>query len=382
MLQVLQHNDAAIPLARVSDLAAFERQWRDLTRRSAPHTMAQTYEFALATLEQALEAKRKAFLVAAGDGDRLTGILGLTLEGGFHRTLRPFSCGSHEEYGGPLLEAGREYDSTLRLLRAARSIAADRLTICNLEHGGPVDAALEASPVRQTVEANEACVVSSGLYHSWSDAERTMSRSDRQILRRNDRRLREAHPQTPIVCGWCETAENSSRALAFLMASKRQWLASTRRRSKWLNKPNVPAFLERLIRKTDLQRFPIMSEIRVGDRTIAASVCLHNEFKIDYLINAVDPEYLRYSPTKMLIRFMSEYALDRGRDFDFCVSISAYKQEWPVEIRNLRTRTLLLSPLGQCPSPSELRRNAAMVLGPYKRRAASALGLAKDRAVA
>ena len=90
-------------------------------RRSAPHSMAQTYEFAVAAAEQALAMKRQMFLVVLiRDDGRLTGILGLTLERGFHRTLWPLSCGSNEEYGGPLLELGREYDTMARLLRAAR----------------------------------------------------------------------------------------------------------------------------------------------------------------------------------------------------------------------------------------------------------------------
>ena len=339
--------------------------------------MAQTYEFAEAAVEQALAAKRRAFLIVAGDGGRPAGILGLTLERGFHRTLRPFSCGSYEEYGGPLLEAGREYDVMQRLLRAARSIPADRIAICNLAHGGPIDSAVQASGMRQSAQAVEACVVNSQRYSNWSEAEPDMSKKDRHYLRQIERRLREAYPETPIHCGWCETVEDSSRALAFLMATKRQWLASEGKSSDWLHKPDVQAFFERLIRKTDLRQFPLMSEIRVGDQTIAASACLQSETKIDYLINAFDPKYLRYSPTKMLIRFMSEYALERGRDFDFGVTVHDYKREWPVEIRELRTRTLCLNAFGRCLSPEEIRVGARNILRPHKRRLLDALGRTK-----
>ena len=157
-----------IEIRDAANILRFESQWRDLARRSSPHTMAQTFEWALTAVEFDLAEKRRCFLVIVHEGERWSAVMGLTLHRDFHRSLRPFSAGSHEEYSGPLLEAGRERVLADKILALATSIPADRLMLYNLTAGHATDLAADALPLPQSVQALQAYVSRHARYANWA----------------------------------------------------------------------------------------------------------------------------------------------------------------------------------------------------------------------
>src|ERR1700709_1816365 len=98
--------DRIIDLRSTEDISRFVTVWRDLAERSAPHSMVQTYEYALAAMQRASETSTKAFLAAIEDDERLIGIAGFTLtRRSLHWIVEPFTNGSHEEGFRALVEA-------------------------------------------------------------------------------------------------------------------------------------------------------------------------------------------------------------------------------------------------------------------------------------
>ena len=237
-----------------ADVLGFEGQWRDLARRASAHTMAQTFEWALTAVELDLAEKRQCYLVVVREGERWSAVMGLTLYRGFHRTLRPFSGGSHEEYSGPLLEAGRERVLADQILALATSIRADRLMLYNLTAGHATDLAAEALPLRQSVQHMQSYVCWHAKYATWAEAEKALSPGDRRDLRRYVRRLQETDPGAALFCGWRRSVAESREGLDFTLAEKRRWLLRTKKTSLWLGEDRVSEFLQTARRPASISK--------------------------------------------------------------------------------------------------------------------------------
>jgi CelD/BcsL family acetyltransferase involved in cellulose biosynthesis len=348
-----------------SDILILKEPWRDLARRACGHSMAQTFEYGLTAVDQELARGRPCYLLEVWEASQLVGVWGLTLcKDALHGTLKPFSCGSDEEYSGPLLDARCEAAVAEQILRLAVSMKADRLKIYNTIADGAVDAAATALPLRQSAHTMQACVVNAAQAPTWGDVEKRLSSGNRNNLRRFVRRLRENFPDGSIDVGWSHSIGESQEILKFIFDEKRRWLKEKGLRSLWLNGAHVEEFFGRLLVNANLREHPVIASIRVDGKPIAAILCLNSLSKLDSYITVFDPTYRLYAPSKLLVKFLMTWALERKRDFDFGITLADYKEEWPIEIRTYRTRTIYLTLRGRSPNISE-------ILGASRKRLAS-----------
>ena len=348
-----QVSGEVLELRRREDLLAIEPEWRALTRRATAHTLAQTFPFALTAYEMDRRLRRRSFVVLARRDGVWAGVMGLSRFHGFHSVLKPFSCGTHEEYCDPPLDPANAAGAARALVRAAATINADRLMLYNLRIGGPFDEAVLQSRARQSGGAIQAFVVRAARFATHNEIERAISGDHRRKLNGYARKLSNDWPDARIAAEWLHTVDETLPALEFVIREKRLWLERTGKRSNWVNSDFVSDFLTALGPNLDLARYPFCAALRVDRKIIAAAVCFQTDTTIDYFINAYDEEFKKYSPTKLLLRFLLQYAMSKGRDFDFCVTLADYKKEWPVEIKDCVTRTVYLSGFGRITSPRE-----------------------------
>ena len=153
--------------------------------------------------------------------------------------------------------------------------------------------------------------------------------------------------------------------MAFLFARKAQWALEKHKRSSWLGRPEVPEFFRRLVR--EIER-PLVAAVRLDGVPIAAAICLVGPRSLEYVITTFDPKYSTYSPGKLLIWFLAEWAIQRRLDFDFCFMVSDYKQEWPVERNEYVTVKVILTLRGRIPELREMIRFARFTLSGMRRR--------------
>ena len=121
-------------------------------------------------------------------------------------------------------------------------------------------------------------------------------------------------------------------------------------RSIWLGRPEVPEF-RRLAREAPER--PLVAAAQLDGRPVAAAVCLVGPRAVEYLVTTFDPSFAAASPGKLLIGFLTRWAIERGLDFDTRRLAAPYKDRWLAEKRPLVTRTVALTLRGRIPDPGE-----------------------------
>ncbi|HXZ17879.1 MAG TPA: GNAT family N-acetyltransferase [Roseiarcus sp.] len=341
-------------------LADIEAEWRALYKRA--NSFAQTFEYARAALAVAEQQGKQSFVVTVRDGDALRGVWGLTLEReSLHSVLKPFSCGTNEEYSSPLLE-----DPALagRVFRQAASLRgkADRLMIYNMCADTIVERAATALPFPQRADRLDGLIIRASKHATWADAEKRLSGKMRSSLRTSARRLEQLGE---LSIGWCDSDVDD--VLAFFFRRKTEWLKEKGKRSNWVarNDVHVPEFFHELVRSTDN---PVVAAVRLDGVPIAAALCLVGPRAVEYHATTFDPKYASCGPAQLLVRFLAQWALDRGLDFDFGMTVYDYKRKWTEDTRTYVTRRVMLTARGRIPQPREIERSVRVNLGKVRRR--------------
>jgi hypothetical protein len=143
------------------------------------------------------------------------------------------------------------------------------------------------------------------------------------------------------------------------------------KRSRWLNDTDSFArFFKQFCRNVDLSQFPVVASVDLGEIPIAAALCLNNTISVEYAFTTYDESFSKYRPGKLLLKYLIEWSLTKGRDFSFGIMIAPYKEEWPVERRAYVSRAIFTSRLGRAPTPDEVWRatRARLAASPLLRR--------------
>lgn len=342
----------------LESLARIESEWRALEDRAT--SLCQCYDYARAAFSIAEEQGKRSFLVTVRDGGVLRGVWGLTLTRSFHAVLRPFSSGTHEEYSWPLVDSPSVASQIFQQITTLTGVA-DRLIIYNTPEGSPLDKAAAELPFPQKVDAIEGCAILASQNASWLAVEKAMPKALRYDLRTGLKRLSE---KGAVTVGWCDSVDEADKVLAFYFSRKAQWLSEKGKRSLYVNKPEVPEFFKRLSRTSDR---PLVASLQFDGAPIAAAICLVGPVAVEFYMTTFDTDFRAYSPGKLLIRFLAEWAIERGLDFDFRILKADYKDRWPVLASSYNTRTVMLTMRGRIPDADEINRFARQRAGKIKR---------------
>jgi CelD/BcsL family acetyltransferase involved in cellulose biosynthesis len=349
--------DSVVPVD-LELLSKLEPEWRALEGHAV--SFCQCYDYARVALSIAQELGRLSFLITVRDGIVLRGVWGLTLTRSFHSVLRPFSCGTNEEYSWPIIDSP-SIASRIFQQAATLSGAADRLMIYNLAEGSPLDSAAGKLPFPQTSDPIKGVAISSSRYKTWPTVEKALPKGLRYDLRTGLKRLSE---KGTVTIGWTDRADDADKVLAFFFERKAAWLAEKRKRSLWITKTEVPEFFKRLVRATNR---PIVASVQLNGVPIAAAICLVGPVAVEFFMTTFDPSYAAYSPGKLLIRFLVQWAIERDLDFDFRITLADYKKRWPVEARDYNTRTVMLTTRGRIPDPKAIINRIRLLIGATRR---------------
>lgn len=119
----------------------------------------------------------------------------------------------------------------------------------------------------------------------------SLSRKTREGHRRQWRRIQELDGFRYVH----ETGEDRFAAIAWLLDTKRRWARAKNKTAPWLQDRTIDRFTERLLRGEDAPEFWVPT-MRIGDRIIAAKLCLVERETLNYSKITHDPEFDLYSP--------------------------------------------------------------------------------------
>lgn len=121
---------------------------------------------------------------------------------------------------------------------------------------------------------------------------------------------------------------------------------------RWQAKGRPGAFASQAVREMHQQVAAAFAEtgglilklVKAGDKAIAAVYCLCAGSTATYYLGGFDPEYAKYSPSKLTIAECIREAIDRGyTTFDFLKGNEEYKSQWRAEPQP--TYRLVLGPI-------------------------------------
>jgi CelD/BcsL family acetyltransferase involved in cellulose biosynthesis len=267
------------------------------------------------------------------------------------RIAKALTCGSGEEYGGPLVKAGADSAVYANAVAAMMQVRADVLEIPFVREGSPLQMALESAPqswVLARVPARWRSLpgysISLREFPQWGDFVRTLPKSLRASLRRRRRRL---EGRGHVEFGWCKTAGDAASVLTWLFDNKRRWAESRGMRTPYLMDDQVRDFFIALAHRTDLSTNPLVPFLKVDGVPVAAAVTLVGSRSVEGFITTYDEAYSPCSVGNLLTEFQVCWAHANGRDFDLRVFYAEYKATWANRQTQHRTRMIFLRMRGR-----------------------------------
>lgn len=339
-----------------SSLDAFRtlrREWEGLTAVAQAYSFSLTWTYCELAAARVLSAGGRVDVIRVHDGRGLCALWPLAIQRkGLLRVAKTLSCGTDEEYGGPLVRDEANKEIMTQAVRATAGIHADVLQVRFVRRDTALYEALASRPRSWLLP-----VVPKGLrddvpgytidlrqHPRWEDFAATRSKSLFVDLRRYMKRLT-GKGQTEI--GWCKTAEDAESVLMWMFANKRHWAMSRQFHTKYLMSDAVRDFFIELARRTDLSSMPIVTFIKLDGVPIAASVNVVGPRYFEGVITTYDERFSDCTPGNLMHDFCMKWAHANGRDFDLRPVYSTYKARWADQVSDLSTQLIFLTPLGR-----------------------------------
>jgi CelD/BcsL family acetyltransferase involved in cellulose biosynthesis len=248
------------------------------------------------------------------------------------RVAKALTCGSGEEYGGPLIKAGAGRAVYAAAVAAIRQVDADILEVPLVRHGSALQKALDPLPqswVLARVPARWRGLPGFSVMlrdvPRWEDFVSTLSKSLRSTLRYRHKRL-EARGHAEF--GWCQTVTDATAVLNWLFDMKRAWAERRSVHAAYLRGDRVRDFFIELAHRTDLSTIPLVAFVKVEGVPVAASVNLVGSRTVEGLVATYDEAFAECSVGVLLAEFLVKWSHANGRDFDFRPLYVDYKVSW------------------------------------------------------
>jgi CelD/BcsL family acetyltransferase involved in cellulose biosynthesis len=329
-----------------------EPLWRALAATAESHSPFSSFEYCELAVERALTNGAAIEVAMVYDADELLALWPVAIVSkGLLRRAYSLGCGCGEEYGGPLIGDTRRAGLHPAAVDAMTRIHADVLEIPMVEHGTPLQQALDAAPgswVQRRLPARwrelPGYSIALRAYPAWNDFLATRNATLRSALRSSVKRLRK---QGDVSFGWCRTADEAHSTLTWLFGNKRRWALARGIESRYLMDDQVRDFFIALARRTDLSNVPLVAFVSVDGQPVAASVNLVGPHSMEYFITTYDEAFGTFSVGNLLVEFLAQWAHANRRDFDFRPLHGDYKARWADRVTRHESRLLVLNPRGR-----------------------------------
>ncbi|KAA5613495.1 GNAT family N-acetyltransferase [Rhodovastum atsumiense] len=265
------------------------------------------------------------------------------------RIARVLTCGTGDEYGGPLLHEAAGRPVIERMLEAVTHLPAEVLQV-QVRQGTLLQQCLEAAQPRlllwllRGLGAATGYVIRLRDVPRWEDFLASLSSNDRGNLRRR-RRLLEARGQVEI--GWCTTPGDAEAMLTWLFTTKREWAEDRGIHTRYPLDDRIRDFFIALSRQLDLATTPFITFVKVDGMPVAASLNLIGGHSLEGFVTTYDEAFARYSVGTLLLEFLAHWAHANGRDLDMRPAFGHYKSRWATHEEQYRTLFVFPSARGR-----------------------------------
>ena len=321
---------ATIVRGHASAIEALRLRWNELLDRCERPSIVQSYTWCRTGFEKLAalhDIQFAALLIERGDS--LVALWPFTTRksGGLVEVF-PLGSGGYEEYGGPLYDRAEDERELAWLLAAKIRELGDLIRLFNL----PEEAVLTRMICAQAGVSSHRLPTLSIHFDKFDSFDKYMfslSKRVRVDSRYQLRRL-EKHGATFVRL---EDPDETAAALDWLFTAKLAWVRANRKNvsgynGQWLMSGEALKFLKQIsegqVEAGELGVFVI----RTTSEIIAAGVCLIEPVMIQYYYTAYSPAWADFSPGKVLTYKLSEWAFQRGANFDFRQTTAAYKESW------------------------------------------------------
>lgn len=375
-LRTLRHDIKTI--ASLDAFKALRGEWDELTATAHNYSFCLTYSYCELAASILLSAGGKVEVIRVYDARGLCALWPVAIHRkGLFRVAKALSCGSDEEYGGPLARDDATSEVFELLVQASAEIHADVLQVRFVMCDGLLHQALKSQAHSWLLP-----IVPKGLrddvpgfsinpreYPRWQDFEATRPKLFSN-LRRNFKRLN-AHGKAEI--DWCKTVEDATTVIAWLFANKQRWAVSRQLHTKYLMDDRVRDFFIELAHRTDLSTAPFVAFVKLNGVLVAASVNLIGPSSFEGYFTTYDEAFADCSPGNLMHEFCMKWTHANGRDFDLRPIYSAYKARWANRETHHSTQTIFLTLRGRLAEFVLLKGYGMRVMGRFRSSLASKL---------
>jgi CelD/BcsL family acetyltransferase involved in cellulose biosynthesis len=349
-------------------LRALRHEWDALTAAVHDHSFCLTYSYCELAASVVLSAGGRVEVIRVYDVQGLCALWPVAIQRkGLVRIATALSCGTDEEYGGPLVRDGADAEVFTKVVRATTEFHADVLRVRFVTRDGMLHHALGSRPQSWLVP-----IVPKGLRDDvpgYSISLRECPRweefaATRPKLFVNLRRyFRRLNATGQVEIGWCKTAEDANAVVTWLFANKRRWAVGRQIHTQYLMNDQVRDFFVELAHRTDLSSTPLVAFVKLDGVPIAASVNLVGPTSFEGYFTTYDEAFADYSPGNLMHEFCMKWAHANGRDFDFRPIHSTYKARWANRETHHSTLTIFLTLRGRLAELGLLAGYGARVMG-------------------
>jgi len=323
-------------VTQIDDLEALGQrsaEWNALVQRSSTNTVFQTLEWQQSWWK-AFGAGARLLLLVVEAGDKLAGIAPLmVLERrvlGRRRRIVEF-IGTHAaDYCDFIVEPGRP-DAVAALVQALleRSGEWDVLHLVNIAETSPLRDALPAAFERRRY-TTDLRVLYECPTHVFGDRA-----ADEKLLKKKNIRLkvnRLTRQGRLDFAVYSEAGEIERQLEAFFQQHIERWALT--RTPSFFSDERQRTFYRELVRRLAPKAWIVFSVVLFNDRPIAMHFGYEYDKRLYSIKSTFSPQYERYSPGLLEIKYLVEYCLARGlAELDFTGGEESYKYRFTNRMR-------------------------------------------------
>lgn len=347
---VLRHKVHQI--TSVDGFLAMRGAWDGLLREAEDCPAHMAFDYCRLAASRVLAAGGVVKIAMVFRGHELVALWPVSvMRRGLLRVAQQLTCGTGEEYGGPLVKGKPDNTVYESVVAAIRQVGADVVEIPLVRDGSPLQIALESVPqswVLALLPARRRGLPGYSLslreFARWEDFLKTRPKSLRDTLRRRHKRLEE---RGHVEFGWCRTADDAASVLTWLFDNKRRWAERRGFRTSYLMNNQVRDFFIELARITDPATTPLVAFVKVDDVPVAATINLVGSRTVESAMTTYDEAFAKYSVGNLLTEFQARWSHANGRDLDLRAYYADYKVTWANRQAYYQNRPIFLTARGR-----------------------------------